>query len=139
MKRSRNPYSSFGFSVLELVVVIGVMGILLAIAVPTYSKYAQRAHRADAIRAMLAVAGCQEKIRMNSGFYDTSRCVSHDSISRYRIGLEPLNVAPASGFTVFAEPMTDHENDCGTLTLDHNGSRGISGDSDSLTACWSGR
>lgn len=139
MRHLRHEIPPVGFSLLELVVVVAVMGILLAIAVPTYSKYAQRAHRADAIRAMLAVAGCQEKIRVNSGFYDTSRCISHDSIGRYRIGLEPLNVSAASGFTVFAEPTTDHENDCGTLTLDHNGSRGISENSGSLTACWSGR
>jgi type IV pilus assembly protein PilE len=139
MRDLRHETSPLGFSLLELVVVVAVMGILLAIAVPTYREYAQRAHRADAIRAMLAVAGCQEKIRMNNGFYDTSRCVDHNAIDNYRLRLEPAANPAASGFTVFAVPLENRGNTCGTLTLDHTGSRGIGEESGSLTSCWSGR
>lgn len=124
---------------LELVVVLAVMGILLAIAVPTYSKYAQRAYRADAIRVLLAVAGCQERVRLVSGFYDTSLCIDHEPVESYRFRLEPAQDSAAERFTVFAEPLHTPGNSCGTLSLDHTGMRGISLKDSSATACWSGR
>jgi len=128
-----------GFSIVELVVVVAVMAVLLTIAIPTYQQYTQRAERADAIRAMLAVAGCQERIRASLGQYDTTQCLDGATIDTYRLRIEPADISASSEFTVFAEPVRNVVNTCGTLSLDHTGARGISSEEGSLAACWSGR
>ena len=128
-----------GFSLIELVIVVAVMAVLLTIAVPTYRHYAQRAERADAIRLLLAVADCQERIRAETGFYDTTRCIEGLESTAYSFRVEPSADASSSGFEVIAEPSRRQGNDCGALSLDHTGTRGISSEKGSLSACWGGR
>jgi len=128
-----------GFSLPELVIVLAVMALLLTLAVPTYRQYVQRAERADAIRSLLAVAGCQERIRSNTGFYDTTRCIDGLSNAAYRFQVEPPEDTSSFGFEVIAVPSHSQGNDCGALSLDHTGTRSISLDSGTLSACWGGR
>jgi len=128
-----------GFSLPELVIVLAVMAILLALAVPTYQQYVQRAERADAIRSLLAVAGCQERIRANTGLYDTTQCTEGLETAAYSFRAEPAEDSSSSSFKVIAEPIQSHGNDCGALSLDHTGTRGISSEKGTLSACWGGR
>jgi len=128
-----------GFSLPELVIVLAVMAILLALAVPTYRQYIVRADRADAIRSLLAVAGCQERIRANTGFYDTTRCIEGMATAAYSFHIEPSGDTSSSGFEVIAEPGQTDGKDCGALSLDHTGTRSISSEKGTLSACWGGR
>jgi type IV pilus assembly protein PilE len=128
-----------GFSLSELVIVLAVMAVLLTIAVPSYRHYAQRVERADAIRSLLAVAGCQERIRANTGFYDTTRCLDGLENAAYSFRVNPSGDTSSSRFEVIAEPSRSNGNDCGTLSLDHTGTRGISSEKKTLSACWGGR
>jgi type IV pilus assembly protein PilE len=130
---------SRGFSLLELVVVLALMAVLLTIAIPSYRQYVQRAERAEAIRLMLAVAGCQERIRTNTGIYDTTQCLDGMSHASYSLRIESTGTPPASGFAVTAEPTNIEGNDCGTLSLDHTGARGITSLTGTLSECWGGR
>jgi type IV pilus assembly protein PilE len=45
-------------TLVELIIVVAVMGILLATAVPSYQTYMLRVHRTEAIRMLLQVAMC---------------------------------------------------------------------------------
>jgi type IV pilus assembly protein PilE len=51
----REPNSS-GFTLIELMMVVAIISILLAIAVPAYNEYIRRAHRAAAQQFLLDVA-----------------------------------------------------------------------------------
>ena len=130
---------SHGFSLLELVIVMAVFAILVTTAVSSYRNYAQRAHRAEAIRIMLGVAGCQESIRADRGFYDTTRCVEEAGTSSHVLRIEPAGQAATLEFTVIAEPREGWEDACGSLSLDQAGVRAISGLPQAATRCWSGR
>ena len=129
-----------GFSLLELMIVLLVFAVLLAMAVPSYQRYAQRAERAEAVRLLLATAACQERLRADTGYYDTSACLEGAGSDHYSIRAEPVGQAALLAYRLVAEPVHSREDDpCGSLSLDQAGTRGISGAADALAGCWSGR
>ena len=133
------PRRSTGFSMLELVIVLAVICVLLTLAVPSYQAYMQRAHRAEAIRVMLAIADCQERTRANTGFYDTTRCIDGPGTDSHELRIEPADSVASVEFVVIAQPRSGSEDSCGNLSLDQAGTRGISGDHNTLSKCWGGR
>jgi type IV pilus assembly protein PilE len=128
-----------GFGLLELVIAMGVIAVLVALAMPTYQRYAVRAHRAEAVRILLGAAACQERLRAESGFYNTSRCASGLDTNHYAFEIEPPDETAAIEFRVVAVPRGAAAADgCGSLSLDHAGSRGVTGPR-ALADCWGGR
>lgn len=127
------------FTLLETVIALAVVAVLLALAVPGYQRYQHRADRAEAVRQLLAAAACQERIRADSGYFDTTRCLDAPAPHAYALRFEPQGETASLVFRVLAEPATAaHAGRCGALSLDQAGSRGISGDG-RLQDCWGGR
>lgn len=128
-----------GMTLIELIIVVTVMGILLAIAIPTYSNYMLRVHRAEAIRMLLQAAMCQQRLYASRGRYDTSLCQPTSELQRYRLTYTP----PASqglSYIAMATPRGAQLDDpCGSLSMDQNGARGISASDISVMKCWSSR
>jgi type IV pilus assembly protein PilE len=50
-----------GFTLIELMIVVAIVGILMAISVPAYQGYVMRSHRADAHSSLLDIAARQER------------------------------------------------------------------------------
>ncbi|MDC9523698.1 prepilin-type N-terminal cleavage/methylation domain-containing protein, partial [Pseudoalteromonas sp. Angola-31] len=50
-----------GFTLIELMITVAIVGIIAAIAVPNYSEYIKRASRAEAASALLDAANKQEQ------------------------------------------------------------------------------
>jgi len=129
-----------GFTLLELMSALLILSILLGLALPSYQRYVQRGQRAEAVRLLLAAAGCQERIRAQSGYYDTTRCLEGFEELHYTLRIEPAEDAAATAFTLIAEPPAGRAEDgCGALSLDQSGGRGITGDASKLKGCWGGR
>ena len=63
--------SSRGFTLIEAVIALAVAGVLSAVAYPTYRDVVQRAHRADAITALMQVQMAQERHRADHPRYAT--------------------------------------------------------------------
>ncbi len=67
----RHPYRVSGFTLVELLMAMLVLGILLSIAIPGYKDYLIRANKSAVKAAMLEIASRQEQYMMLSGAYGT--------------------------------------------------------------------
>jgi type IV pilus assembly protein PilE len=61
-----------GFTLVEMLIVVLVVAILAAIAVPTYNDSVRKSRRGDAMAALTAVQQAQERWRGNNSAYTTS-------------------------------------------------------------------
>ena len=58
-----------GVTLIEVMVVVAIVGMLAAIAIPAYNDYVTRSRRSDAFTALETVRAAQEMYRAEKGFY----------------------------------------------------------------------
>lgn len=90
-----------GFSLIELMIVLTIVAILSAVAVPWYGQYVQRGLRADAISAMQGVMDAQER------FY-TDRITYTANLTQ--LGLTDPFVTPRGDYRITARRCTQGAN-----------------------------
>ena len=61
-----------GFTLIEVITVVLILGILAAIAIPNYTEYIQRGRRAEAKTALMQIAQWQERRRTETNSYATA-------------------------------------------------------------------
>lgn len=121
MERSR------GFSLIELIVVLGIVAIVAAIANQSYMRYVFRSHRTDAQQILLAIAQAQERWYATYNRYadDLGKLGYGDpTLSEhgyYQVTLSAVDDA-AQGFVATAMPIDRQAGDvCGSLSIDNAG------------------
>lgn len=68
-----NPLQRYeGFTLLEIMIVVVIIGILAAIAYPSYQRYVTEARRAEGQRLLLLAAAQQERFYSQCGYYAIS-------------------------------------------------------------------
>lgn len=132
---------NLGFTLIEVMIVVAIVGILTAIAIPSYSEYIRRSHRADARAGLLQVAQWLERAATATGNYPTALPLAltwtGDATKRYNISIG--GPATPNSFTLTATPKGAQVGDkCGNFTLNHTGVRDITSGLGGVTAaeCW---
>ena len=123
-----------GFTLIELMIVVAVMGILAAIAYPSYQGQIRKSNRAAAQALLMDTANKQQLYLSSRREYaDTLAKLSvtpSSEVSRfYDITVVPANAASPPTFVLTATPKagTPQETD-GVLTLDSAGTKARAGD-----------
>ena len=146
-----------GFTLIELMITVAIIGILAAIAYPAYTQYVQRSNRANARALLLDNVQFLERNFTTANRYDqTSASVAINSAALPRTQ-SPINgtklyditvgfsaVAPCSGtqcFTLSATPTLGSSmagDACGTYTLSNTGLQGAAGVTTGsiVGSCW---
>ena len=70
--RSAPVRSPRGFTLVELMITMLIIGILAAIAIPAYNDSVRKSRRSDAMTALAAVQQAQERWRGSNASYSTS-------------------------------------------------------------------
>ena len=122
-----------GFSLIELLITVAIIGILAVIAVPMYSDYVARSRQADGQAKLMHVAQDLERCYTQYSKYDDDNCsvfASGTVISDQGFYEITADLTPSS-FTLEATPQDE---DATTLTLTHLGEQSATGDDPD--SCW---
>jgi type IV pilus assembly protein PilE len=123
-----------GFTLIELMITVAIVGILAAIAYPSYTQYVLRGHRAAAQSEMMDIANREQQFMLsNRSYADTTAlegsgyALPSEVAARYNYGVAADNVATPPTFTITFTPTGVQASD-GELVLNSVGLKTRGGD-----------
>jgi type IV pilus assembly protein PilE len=156
---SRRRAVQLGFTLIELMIAVAIIGILLRLAYPAYTKSVMKTRRADAKTALLDLAAREERFLATANQYtNTATSLGYNAGSTITVAA-PMNVvtgttafyqlevsvtAPAgatpAAYAASAIPVgvqATLDTQCATFMLDNTGKQSVNGTSSASPAdCW---
>jgi len=129
-----------GFTLIELMITVAIIGILASIAYPSYQQYVLSSRRAEAQSEMLRIQLGLEKWRANHSTYssnlaDDIKFTDTNAYYDYTVTGATVGSAPTGSVYVIraaAQGAQANDSACTPLTLDQSGAKTPS------SGCWKG-
>ena len=135
-----------GFSLIELMIVIAIIAVLVAIAIPAYSRYEYRARRADGQNILLSIANAQERYYATNNHFGALSDIGYTATpvlsanGFYTVAMVPASASTSQTYTATATPQLAQMNDlCYKLTINSAGKKTptpASAASSANGSCW---
>src|SRR5690554_6110232 len=123
MTQAMGGRSNRGFTLIEIMIAVIIIGILTAIAYPSYLDHVRRGHQAEVQSQIMELAAALEAHRAKNFTYAgasiSSLAPALSKNEHYSASLSPAN--PTQSYTITATPKSSLMSGMPTLTLDNTG------------------
>lgn len=129
MKTNKSFFKTAGFTLIELMITVAIIGILTAIALPSYQEYIAKSRRAEANAVLLEVNQYMRRYYSSNDSFTSTLPSGLQNIPRGQTANPIYTVSATAGTTSFtitaavdsAGPMANDK--CGTFLLTAEGSK----------------
>jgi type IV pilus assembly protein PilE len=123
-----------GFTLIEMMIVVAIVGVLATVAYPSYVDQVRRSHRSEAQTVLMNLANRQQQFLLDTRSYaDTVGALTIPipaSVSAFYTVTMVVGTATAPEFTAIASPLASQASDkCGVIQITHTGEK-------TPTNCW---